>query len=77
MAGTVFGSLPATSLSIVTLLIYAAMWITETITLSVKAHKRIDELEKVIRDLERDVSSVNSKLNLAIPDRNKSFNRST
>ena len=65
----------ALSVFIVAAVMYSVMYAVNTINQITQNTKELQKMQAEIRDIHKELSSTNSKLNLAIPDAKRSFNR--
>lgn len=76
---SLYGAVLSNSLAVIVSIFFMAGWVVAHVAAIVsktsEAITRIKELEETIKKLETNVASVNSKLNLVIPDNKKPFNR--
>lgn len=76
---SLYGAVLSNSLAVIVSIFFMTGWVVAHVAAIVsktsEAITRIKELEEIIKKLETNVASVNSKINLVIPDSKKPFNR--
>lgn len=76
---SLYGAVLSNSLAVIVSIFFMAGWVVAHVAAIIsktsEAITKIKELEETIKKLETNVASVNSKLNLVIPDNKKPFNR--